>query len=147
MLKTNQKAVTKKVDQYLIDSVLACSSDYGFKIKEVTPEAAATQLAFIFYDEKIKYHCYDSDFEYLRRCYKESLYEAFKDWCQGLPSSLNCDYYLNNSNFNAKIILTDWLQETEQEANKYSFEDSCELVTRILFNRINKLYSINNLLK
>ena len=142
MLRTNNKEVTKKVDQWLIDSYNDCMKDYGLKLLPEEPaaavKAAAETFSNIFYEEKIKHNSCSNDWQFVRLYYNGSIYEAFKDWTQGLPSSLNCDYWIYGE-YNAKDILKDWLQETEEEENRYTLEEASELVTRLLFKRINNI--------
>ena len=142
MLRTNNKEVTKKVDQWLIDSYNDCRENYELKLLPEEPAAAvkvaAETFSNIFYEEKIKHNSCSNDWQFVRLYYNGSIYEVFKDWTQGLPSSLNCDYWLYRE-YNAKDVLKDWLQETEEEANRYSLEEASELVTRLLFKRINQI--------
>lgn len=144
MLRTNNKEVKKKVDQWLIDSYNYCRKNNGFDLKELPEDpkaaakAAAQAFSKIFYEDKIKYNSCANDWQFVRLYYNGSIYEAFKDWSQGLPSSLNCDYWLYGE-YKAKDVLKDWLKETDEEANRYSLEEAAELMTRLLYNRINEL--------
>lgn len=141
MLRTNNKEVKKKVDQWLIDSYNQCRLDYDLEElpedQKKAAKAAAVAFVKIFYIEKIKYNSCANDWQFIRLYYNGSIYEAFKDWTQGLPTSLNCDYWIYRE-YNAKDVLKDWLQETEEEANRYSLEQASELMTKLLFNRINQ---------
>lgn len=128
MLKTNSKQVKEKVLNYIIDSVEdweldnqdlaeAWQSYKYYGTKEYNKAICKTILDIIIKEKHINYVSY---------------YE-FKDYCQGLPSILDCNYYYNVS---AKKIIKEWLEETDEEADKYTEEQAEELITRLLYRTI-----------
>ena len=153
MKKTNSKEVREAIRKYLIDNLKDLKADeWGEEYQQIfnkpkNYETACELFLTIFYDEKIKYNPYNDDFELIRRNYNSTVYNCFWDWVCGLPSSLNCDWILNKDRFNAKILLMEWLQETPEEANKYSFEASCDMVGRLLWRELSRGFDIGQLLK
>ena len=147
MLRTNNKEVTQKIDQWLIDSYNYARNENGWNLKQLpegqkeAAKAAAIAISRIFYEEKIKHNSCANDWQFVRLYYNGSIYEAFKAWTQGLPTALNCDYWIYRE-YNAKDVLKDWLQETDEEANRYSLEEASELMTKLLYKRINQLENL-----
>ena len=153
MKKTNSKEVKAAIRKYLVENLIELKADewdpeyQDLFNKPKNFETAAELFLTVFYDEKIKYNPYNDDFELIRRNYAGSIYNCFWDWCCGLPSSLNCDWILNKDNFNAKLLLIEWLQETPEEADKYSFEASCDMVGRLLWRELKQGFDVLSLLK
>lgn len=124
MLRTNSKQAREKIRGYIVKGVKDC--DY---IKGETFEEVAPQIAKAFYEEKIKYI----------RPFKP-IFEYFVDWCQGLPSAINCDYYYN---VDAVKLLGDLLEETEEERAKYTQRESEEMLTYLIFKELSAyIYNI-----
>lgn len=60
-------------------------------------------------------------------------YNAFVNWCQGLPSIIDTCYYYNRY---AKDDLAIILEETEEEKNKFTEEQAQEKLTHLLYREI-----------
>lgn len=119
MLKTNSKQAKENIQRYIIEH-FDCS---GYDVEEPTTYQEMCQM---IYDtmKKEKFH---------NKSINE--FEIFKDWCQGLPSILDTCYYYNRSALeDLKIIL----EETEDEANKYTEEQAEERLTYLLYREITK---------
>lgn len=66
-----------------------------------------------------------------------NMQEYFEDWLTGLPSVNIGDFY-NRSYSNAIDILGEILKETEEERNKYSYEQAEKLLTSMLYKELLK---------
>ena len=128
MLKTNSKKVKEKIDAY----ILANFRDYaqrgaeGRDIKTVKDYIARCVLG-----EKLGFkgkHCENME----KQGYK-SLDEVFFDWCQGLPSVLDCDYFYNIS---AVDLVGDILEQTKEERKQYTEEQAEKLMTSLLYRAL-----------
>jgi hypothetical protein len=120
-LKTNTKKARENVRNYILT---------GFTPYETENEtedftSAARYILKTFYEEKIKHD--------KRRL---SHYEYFKEWCQGLPSVIDTCYYYNRS---AVKDVADILEETEEEAGKYTEQQAEELLTRLVYRELTKV--------
>lgn len=119
MLRTNSKKAKENIKNYIIEN-FDCS---GYDIE--TPETYKDVCKVIyntFYNEKVKH---DNR--------KISVYEIFKEWCSGLPSILDTCYYYNRS---AVKDLKNILEETEEEAGKFTEEQAEERLTYLLYREI-----------
>lgn len=61
--------------------------------------------------------------------------ELFESWAQCLPSAFNFDYYLGGQAIND---LGNILEETEEEKNRYSYQQVEELLTYLIYREIKK---------
>lgn len=120
MLKTNSKQARTNIQAYIMENFTG--DNYGIETPATFKECACVLLE-IFRNEK-RY-----TFEHFR--YSEQ--DIFIDWCQGLPSILDTCYYYNRPAIDdlAKI-----LEETPEEANKYSEERACELLTKLIYREL-----------
>ena len=132
MLKTNTKKAIENIRKYIVDNFNGYEDGNSERIKELAEEdlnenfpQLARYINNAFYWEYVHYDT--------RR--NISTFELFKEWAQGLPSVLNCDYYCNRS---AVTDLGDILEETEQERNKYSESDAEDMLTRLIYRELEK---------
>lgn len=139
-MKTNNKKVIENINNYIID---CCDP----ALIEIIPESATLEekkkiILNKFIYEKLKNYNY-SIYETLKRFYNNSIYEAFKDWAQGLPcGALFCYYY----NVNAVDLVGGWLEQTESEKAKYTESQAEETATRLLFRELTKKTNIFDLI-
>ena len=126
MLKTNSKAVKQKIRAYIIEHFNAY---YYPDNKDYIDQELKDEKAIFCYIVKTikKEKSHD-----IKRNYNFLSYEIFKDYCQGLPSVLNCDYYVKP----AVNLLGDILEQTNEERNKYNEEQAEELMTRLLYREL-----------
>lgn len=117
MLKVNSKTVKEKIKNYILESAKNCDYIDGETFEQVAP-----QIAHAF----IKEHYQGSQRKY-------NIQDNFVEWCEGLPSAINCDYYYNIS---AIDLLGDILEQTQQERNKYTEQESEKLLTYLLFKAL-----------
>lgn len=121
MLKTNSKEVKAKVRQYIMDGFDPEAYGYEkyYNIDKGNFSCVAHAIFDSLYTEKIKN---DNT--------KLSKYEHFKDWMQGLCDMINSSYYYNVS---AVDLLAEWLEETEEEKERFTEEKAEETITRLLY--------------
>lgn len=124
MLRTNNKAVKEKIRKYIMDGFEPESYGYeGFeKVNRENFSCVAHAIFECFYDEKIKY---DNR--------KLSKYELFEEWTSGLCSMINTSYWYNTS---AIELVGNWLEQTEEERNKYTESDAEILVTKLIYREL-----------
>ena len=149
MLKTNSKKFKDKVRLYIIDGYndwLLDNPDY-FDVKCRTFDEVANAIFYVFLSEKMNFNVKSyKDFDYFVNKRYGSLFNMFNDWCQGLPSILDCDYYYNVC---AVDLLGDWLEQSIEDRGKYSESDSEKRITEILYRELyNVVYkNIDSLVK
>ena len=118
-LKTNSKKARKNIRNYILS---------GFEPYEETDpmnfNEAAKYILKTFYEEKIKHD--------KRRMTR---YEFFVDWCQGLPSVIDTCYYYNRSAVNDLAWI---LEETEEEASKFSETEAETRLTYLIYKELEK---------
>ena len=116
-MNTNNKKVNTKIRKYIIDSIDL--TDYAEKY-----ENSIVAVYKIFTEE------------YGFMVFNVGLYDAFKGWMQGLPSCLNFAFCYCEQ----RQILRDWLEQSEEESEKYEDCDVCKLfynlITREFFNMV-----------
>ena len=128
MIRSNSKKAIENIRKYIIEN-----ADFSSYDMETPTEwkAVAETIMHIFYDEIVKHE---------KRMY--SYQQMFENWCSGLPSALNTLYYYNRSSVSdvAKI-----LEETEEEAKKYTETEAEKLLTYLIWREIYKAckYEVN----
>ena len=124
-LRSNSKKAVENIRQYIRDGY---NSD-GYELQEPdTFPALAAQLLQVFRSEK---YPLPQDVRY----YHGSEQAAFSDWCAGLPSILDTCYFYNRS---AVADLADILQETPEEAARYTEQDAGQLLTWLIYRELKK---------
>ena len=119
MLKTNTKAVRERIQGFI--NTHAGFSGYDL---EKTPETTAEINKAIF-------ECFISETKYSRLVNQQ---EKFIDWCSGLPSVLDCSYYLNST----VEMLGDILEETSAERAKYTEEQAERLFYYLIYKEVKR---------
>ena len=125
MLRTNSKKAIENIRSYIMKN-FDCSNynvtEYGFaKEPETFPEVARCILS-VCKSEK-RYQTYNREFD------------MFKDWCQGLPGILDTCYYYNRS---AVDDLAKILEETPEEAKRFTGEQAEEKLTYLIYRELKK---------
>lgn len=122
MLKINSKQAKENIKKYIMEH-------FDYSNYEVDGEAVPetyTEICKCIYDTMMEEKFYAKEV---------NEYETFKTWCQGLPSMLDTCYYYNRSALeDLKIIL----EETDEEANKFTEEQAEERLTYLLYREIVK---------
>lgn len=119
MLKTNSKAVRVRI-QYFINTHVDFS---GYDL-EKTPETISEINKAIF-------ECFLSDTKFSGIPNEQ---ERFIVWCSGLPSILDCCYYLNS----AVEMLGALLEETSAERVKYTEEQAERLFSYLIYKEVKR---------
>lgn len=119
MLKTNSRKAAENIRKYIAEN---CTFyNYDVEKPETFPEIARLILKT----------CNEEKFY---RVYK-SRYEQFKDWCQGLPSFFDTCYYYDRS---AVDDLAEILEETKEEASRFTEEKAAEKLTYLIYRELVK---------
>lgn len=147
MLRTNSKKAIENIRAYILDNFDVCNySEYGYITEAIETNKrrdsydsdlprydifsmAAHAILDCFHAEKLKY---DNRYQAGR----VSRSDLFVDWCQGLPSILDCGYYYNRS---ALKDVQNILEQTNTEAAKYSERDAEKLLTALIWRELNKV--------
>ncbi len=120
MLKTNSKKARENVRAYILKHF--DPSDYNEWAGSANDfHAVACFILDTCQTEK--------QYGYLRG------FKMFLDWCQGLPSVLNTCYFCDRS---AVADLAEILEETEEEAKRYTESDAEKLLTLLIWREIEK---------
>lgn len=120
MIKSNSKKAIENIKLYIIEHFEGYDDLENMNIS--TFEYARDYIKEVF-DKELGHF----------RVNQIGLYNAFKEWCQGLPSVLDTCCYYNRS---AIKDLGDILEESEEERNKYSEEDAEERLTQLIFREV-----------
>lgn len=122
-LKTNCKQVKEAIKNYILESFHNSDFETWNNVLVDDYNEICSIILSTFWIEKVK----------LDRS-RATVTELFFDWAQGLPYILNCDYYYNVPGID---LLGEWLQETEEEKAKYTEDQACNLITRLLWRELN----------
>lgn len=122
MLKTNSKQAMENIRLYIMEHF-----DYtGYEEDGVKEPETYAEICKCIYDTMMV------EKRYTRAT---NPYETFRDWCQGLPSILDTCYYYNRSAVeDLKVIL----EETAEEASKFTESEAEERLTWLLYREITK---------
>lgn len=135
MLRTTNKKVKATIKNYINESVANWADDNldYLTIDEFeelkTYEGQCNLIIDKFLNEMVRGN---------KNAKYYSYYELFVKWCEGQPSALETGYYLHS----AISLLAEWLEETEEEANKYTEQQAESLITKLLWREITKHVSI-----
>lgn len=128
MLRTNSKQARANIMAYIRQDI-----DYLMeRDSTISEESSDAEVCRVIWDifESEKYY---TD-EYIRR-HSISKQQVFTDWAQGLAlGGLFCYYY----NRSAVEDLGDILEETEDERNRYTEQQAEEMLTRLIYNEIQR---------
>lgn len=135
MLRTTNKKVKATIENYINESVANWADDnFNFltidEFEELkTYEGQCNLIIDKFLNEMVKNN---------KNAKYYSYYDLFVNWCEGQPSVLETGYYLHS----AKNLLADWLEETPEEASKYTDQQAESRITQLLWREITKHASI-----
>ena len=124
MRSTNKKVIVN-IQNYIIENTTLDESGYDVTVSGTDFKNHAKVIYNIFMDEVGKWQ--------VKRTVPE--FEAFKNWCQGLPSALDTCYYYNRS---AVKDLSAILEQSEAEAARYTEEKAEQMLTWLLYREIKK---------
>ncbi len=126
MLKSNSKKAKENLKSYIINH-FDCSNYEP----ETEPETFEDIAQFIYCTFRAEKYNSKEDFRY----YHLNEFNAFSDWCSGLPSILDTCYYYNRS---AVQDLAHILEETETEKNRYSESEAEARLTQLIYRAIKR---------
>lgn len=137
MRKTNGKEVKEVIKNYIMEHFKDYMDDnrghFSGDLEHLNNTdtnnytEVCNAILTVFWAEKLKY---DNRF----RAELSSRYDMFIDWCSGLCSALDTDYYYNVS---AVDLLGGWLDETESEKAKFDESKAEGMITRLLWRELN----------
>lgn len=134
MLKSNSKFTKEKIKEYILN----CWEEYEFKdeLEDIPQDFAGIckTICEIVKDEKLPKNPQNRR-SYLIMYYHNNYYEMFENWTRGLPALLDCCYWLYYL-LDPREVIKQWLQETEEEAAKYTEEQAAILITKLLYREI-----------
>lgn len=133
MLKTNTKKARENIRKYIIN-IYDDTEDYNhhnIDTNKQTFEEIAEVIKEVFKLEKLNNE--NARQYYYRKNY--SMYEVFKEWCQGLPTIIDTCYYYNRS---AIKDLGDILEETEEERSRFTEAEAEEKLTYLIYREMFK---------
>lgn len=119
-LKSNCKQAKANIQAYIMENF--DGTNYGIEQPATFKECAEIILDTF----RKEYLC-----EWNRRRYPESV--NFREWCAGLPSILDTCYYYNRP---AVDDVARILEETPEEANKYSEDKAEELLSYLIYREL-----------
>lgn len=120
MLKTNCKQARENIRNYIVNNYDASGYDVN---QEATDFTEIANIILDTFKDEMSWR--------LRR--GENQQQAFVDWCQGLPSILNTCYYYNRS---AVADVATILEETAEEASRYSEQVAEQLLTWLIYREL-----------
>lgn len=135
MLRTTNKKVKATIENYINESVANWADDnFNYltidEFEELkTYEGQCNLVIDKFLNEMVKGN---------KNAKYYSYYNLFVEWCEGQPSALDTGYYLHS----AKSLLADWLEETPEEASRYTELEAENRITQLLWREITKHASI-----
>lgn len=126
MLKSNSKKAKENIKNYIINN-FDCSN-YEVETEPTTFEEIAQFIYRTFREEK---YSMMEDFRY----YHHNEFNAFLDWCSGLPSVLDTCYYYNRSAVEDLAVI---LEETEAEKSRYTEDEAETRLTQLIYREIKR---------
>lgn len=134
-MKTNCEKAIENIKNYILENFDPVGAGYEeYYYFENLPDTKKWEeckkiIKKVVYNEKIKH-----DFRIRHKNYIN--YKMFfTEWCQGLPTILNTIYYYKPI---AKKIVMEILEESEEEAERYTEEEAETLLTHLLYREIYK---------
>lgn len=164
MLKTNSKEVKQKIESKIVSDFDSWLEDNFYYLENAE---SMKEILYNYYfgakkDKKLNYNNIKEiilvdmltsqyignikrfDFNTLNNSirYYGNYQKMVYNWFEGLPSILNCDFLYHCK---AKEIVKDLLEETEEEADKYTEEEAQELYKYLLFRELTTNINIYNI--
>ena len=121
MLRTNSKKAISNIRDYICKNFNG--EDY-----DNAPETGSNFAAVA----KFIYNVFQSETKYFRTI---NLQDKFEQWSQGLPCVLDTCYHYNRS---AVSDLAEILEETTEEAAKYTEQKAEVMLDRLIYREISK---------
>lgn len=136
MLRTNSKKAADNIDQYILTFAEDIRSEHEFD-DELGCGFKYDLSSIAGVSDYILNACFHECYVKHNKQYAAGmigLSALFAEYAQGLPLPV-FDYYLF---CNARDILGDILEETEEERSRYTEEAAAELLTKLIYRQITK---------
>ena len=132
MLRTNSKIAKLNLRRYILDNFDPCNyctvETWERMVDGYTGDGFELAAAFIL-------NIFEREqWLGLERYYHHDKRAAFVGWCQGLPSVLKCRHYYNS----AVEIVADILEETPEEASRFSECDAEKFLTNYIYDALTR---------
>lgn len=126
MLKTNSKQARENIRAYILEHF----DPNGYEVNQApeTFEETAKIILDVFQEEKFY------SLEYIQKK-GIPMQSVFTEWCQGLPAIIDTCYYYNRS---AVTDLAGILEETPEEAARYTESRAEELLTYLIYRELTR---------
>lgn len=132
MLRTNSKLAKLNLRRYILDNFDPCNYCTVETWEKMVDgyngdgfDLAAAYILRIFESEK---------WFGLEKYFRHNHRAAFVDWCQGLPSVLDCRHYYNS----AVEIVADILEETPEESNRFTECEAENFLTNYIYDALTR---------
>lgn len=122
MIKSNSKKAIENIRNYIMGGF--DGSNYDIETPDNFKDAA-----------KIIFDIFNSEKPAVGSYARMSEQARFVDWCQGLPSTIDCCYYYNRS---AVKDLAAILEESEGESSRYSEQEAEARLTWLIYRELAK---------
>lgn len=122
MLKSNSKKARENVRAYILDTF--DSDGYDFTGRADSFADVARFVYEVFTVEKLRNNNDRFPTEF----------DAFADWCSGLPIVIDCDFYVRP----AIPLVARIMEETEAEAARFTEPQAEQFLTRMIYNEIKR---------
>ena len=125
MSLTFNKKTIKKIEKYIFNSW----KEYTKENEQPAPKTldeAKHNILIIFFRELAGDHF---------QRFAVPMFELFREWCQGLPSALNCDFCYNVS---AVKLFRSWTGQSAKEAQKYGEYKASQKIISLLWRELNR---------
>ena len=122
MLKTNSKKARENVRAYILDTFN--DEGYNFTGRADSFADVARFIYDVFTVEKLRFN--NERFP--------SEFDAFADWCSGLPLVIDCDFYVHPAIPLAARIM----EETEAEEARFTDPQAEQFLTLMIYNEIKR---------
>ena len=123
MLKTNSKKAVENIRKYIVNI-------YNDEEQDTKQNAPFEEIAKTVYNAFV-----EQKWSFEKRRYYANEQKAFEDWVKGLPSIIDTCYYYNRP---AKADLQAILEQTDEQASKYTESQSEATLTYLIYREIKK---------
>lgn len=141
-LRNNSKKVINSIRDYITESHNEWRIENGLKAT-TDFKVVAHDVLKQFLIEKGAFHM--ARFQNFVSRYYGSFQKMFIDYCQGLPSVIDCTYYLYY-HMSPTDLLGDWLDQTQEERSKYDESESAEMISKLIYRELTREVYIQDLL-
>ena len=128
MLRTNNKKVTEKIKKQILISFKKWTSE-NEELQPFIYNIETFEEAKIIIIKKFILEMLNN--ENTKKYYNYNTFKAFKDWMEGLITIIDTSYFTKPI---AKKIIIELLEETEEEAKRFTEDQAEELITKLYYN-------------